>query len=99
MTCRSSKLLAYAQYSPCCMSCKSPNVGQIVAAHSNRQEHGKGMSIKSSDAAIAYLCDGCHDHYDGRKGKLNKLECDSMFYKAALNTYVWLLETGKLVLA
>ncbi len=36
----------------------------IVAAHSNKHYHGKGMSQKADDDKTAYLCAVCHNRYD-----------------------------------
>jgi hypothetical protein len=98
MTYRNRKLLDLARDCPHCMSCRSHNDGSVVAAHSNSQEFGKGMGIKASDAAIAFLCDDCHSLVDGRTGKLDRFERETMFYKASMKTYVWMMEQGKLEL-
>lgn len=48
-----------------CANCGSQD-GTVVWAHSNEQEHGHGMRIKSHDIYGAYCCMRCHDWYDGR---------------------------------
>ena len=37
----------------------------VVAAHSNRQKHGKGMGQKSHDIFVAWSCSNCHSAIDG----------------------------------
>ena len=61
---RSPKYLAAARDQPCAR-CGAQD-GTVVAAHSNRQQHGKGMGIKAHDIFVADLCRRCHDWYDGR---------------------------------
>ena len=46
MTYRNPAFLSLAKKLPSCMGCDRPNVGNVVAAHSNRLEHGKGMGIR-----------------------------------------------------
>lgn len=96
MTFRSRKLLNLANGAPC-MHCGVEN-GTTVAAHANSQQYGKGMGHKASDAAIAFLCHLCHSRLDqGRDmSKQDRLE---MWRAAAVKTYIWLMETGKLKVA
>lgn len=42
--------------------------GMSVAAHSNQQEHGKGMGKKAHDLFIAFLCHRCHTWLDQGMG-------------------------------
>lgn len=62
MTFRSRQLLDLARGQACVM-CKT-NDGTVVAAHSNLQEHGKGMGHKAHDAMHAWLCHRCHAELD-----------------------------------
>lgn len=64
MNWRSKKLTQSAKHESC-VSCGADD-GTIVWAHSNQQTHGKGMGIKAHDLFGAYLCQRCHDAYDGR---------------------------------
>lgn len=41
----------------------------VVAAHSNKQEHGRGHSHPSHDCFHAWLGIYCHQWYDHGKGK------------------------------
>ena len=59
---RNRKLLDLARDQRCVM-CHAED-GTVVAAHSNREEHGKGMGIKAHDCMSAWLCAMCHNHYD-----------------------------------
>jgi hypothetical protein len=59
---RNKKLLEAIRQLPC-QVCGIED-GTVVAAHSNQQRHGKGMSIKAHDWAIAALCHTCHAHLD-----------------------------------
>ncbi|WP_175787586.1 nuclease domain-containing protein [Burkholderia anthina] len=43
--------------------CK-PEPGNVVWAHSNRGEHGKGGGLKANDEWGAYACYWCHCVYD-----------------------------------
>jgi hypothetical protein len=72
--------------------------GTIVAAHANWSDFGKGMSHKASDAAIAFLCFHCHSQID-QGSKLSKEARRAFWMEAAVKTWVWLIETGKVVLA
>lgn len=62
---RNIKALRYAA-GEACQHCFIRDLS-IVAAHSNRQIHGKGMGIKAHDCFIAYLCHECHKNYDSGK--------------------------------
>ena len=93
---RSPKLLAFAKEAPHCMNCHKPNHGDIVAAHSNSQTHGKWMGLKAEDFP-AYLCGECHDRLDGRSGTLTRFEKRQMFTESMCETFRWLLREGYLV--
>ena len=98
---RNQKLLDEAKNAPHCMNivCHAHNMGQVVAAHSNMQKHGKGKSIKAHDIP-AYVCGDCHDKIDGRSFPvLPRQEAQLLFYECQYMSMLWLLETGRLVLA
>jgi len=59
---RSEKLLKLAKGQRCVMCMADDDT--IVAAHSNLQEHGKGMGLKAHDCMAAWLCYSCHQDYD-----------------------------------
>jgi uncharacterized CHY-type Zn-finger protein len=59
---RSEKLLRLAKGQRCVMCMADDDT--IVAAHSNLQEHGKGMGLKAHDCMSAWLCYSCHRDYD-----------------------------------
>ena len=61
-TFRNPRLLALARGQACVM-CGSQD-GTVVCAHSNLQEHGKGMGHKAHDGMTAWLCSGCHYQLD-----------------------------------
>lgn len=63
---RSRKLLDLAR-GESCVNCGAED-GTIVAAHSNRPEHGKGQSLKAHDCYIAFLCARCHGWLDQGSG-------------------------------
>ena len=60
---RSPKRLAEIRKLPC-VRCGNPN---SQAAHSNSAKHGKGRSIKASDAFVIPLCATCHAAFDQYK--------------------------------
>lgn len=95
-TYRNPKLLALAAEAPHCMWCHSANQGQVVACHSNKIIHGKGIGHKAHDIP-AYLCHACHDIVDGRTGKYNAMEREFIFLEAVYESMVWLLQNGHLV--
>lgn len=96
MTYRNRKLLDLANGAPC-MSCGAQD-GTVIAAHANWSDFGKGMSHKASDAAIAFMCRTCHAEID-QGARLTKAERRSKWVEAAVKTWVWLVETGRVVLA
>lgn len=96
MTYRNRQLLNLANGAPC-MSCGAQD-GTVVAAHANWSDFGKGMSHKASDAAVAFLCFRCHSEID-QGAKLSKDERRSKWVEAAVKTWIWLVESGRVVLA
>ena len=78
---RSPKRLAEIRKLPC-VRCGNPN---SQAAHSNSAKHGKGRSIKASDAFVIPLCATCHAAFD-RFELGNLAESEAMFEK-------WLVKT------
>jgi hypothetical protein len=94
---RNPDLLRLAAKAPHCMGycCGAPNVGQIVAAHSNQLRDGKGKSIKASDAAVAFLCDRCHHEID--QGRVLSKDGRVLLWEEAHRaTMRWLIESGHL---
>ena len=73
---RSEKLLKLAKGQRCVM-CMADD-GTIVAAHSNLQEHGKGMGLKAKDEHGAYGCSECHATYDRQKKRPEHLSLDNV---------------------
>ena len=62
---RNPSLLALAQDAPCMVRLpRCERWAGVVAAHSNRQRHGKGRGIKSHDCFIAFACHACHYEID-----------------------------------
>lgn len=90
-TFRSPKLLKGANGEPCVL-CQS--VGTTVAAHSNSQEHGRGMGHKAPDYYVAYVCQRCHDLIDGRSGGLSKDEKRELWLRAFVRTVSLWFERG-----
>jgi hypothetical protein len=79
-----------------CVGCGA--TGNTQAAHSNLLRHGKGKSIKATDAAIMALChDYCHPELD--QGDLTEDERERLTHQYIADTYILLIETGKLRLA
>ena len=89
MNYRNPQLLALAKYAPRCMKCGCDNHGQIVMAHANWEEFGKGMSIKAHDCFIAALCWKCHKELD-QGLRMSKLERFDDWLMAFIKTWVWL---------
>ena len=73
---RSPKRMAEIRKLPC-VRCGNPN---SQAAHSNSAKHGKGRSIKASDAFVIPLCAICHAAFD-RFELGNRAESEAMFEK------------------
>ena len=78
---RDAKRLAEIRKLPC-VRCGNPN---SQAAHSNSAKHGKGRSIKASDAFTVPLCHSCHFQFDTFQLG-NRAESEAMFEK-------WLVKT------
>lgn len=94
---RNAPLLGLAQLAPSCMSCNRANHGQVVAAHSNQGRDGKGLGIKASDAAVAFLCHDCHMHVDqGSAPASVRLEMWEAAHRATMR---WLIESGHLIVS
>lgn len=49
-----------------CMHCGEH--GMSVAAHSNQQQHGKGIGTKAHDCFVAFICHRCHTWLDQGTG-------------------------------
>jgi hypothetical protein len=94
------KLRKSAKDAPCCMVCHVPNTdGNLVLAHSNWQEHGKGVGVKCHDIFGAIVCarpGGCHDVIDGRASNLSAEERRLMWERAHRATLVWWVQEGYL---
>lgn len=98
---RNPKILRHAKGQPC-QNCGADD-RTVVAAHSNRQEHGRGMHIKSHDCYVAFLCNNCHYWYDYgcglspcrlyRSDRGNKAD---MFDRAMHRTWFILIRDGVL---
>lgn len=97
MTYKNHVLTGLAAKAPHCMvpGCGARNVGQVVAMHSNQGRDGKGMGIKSSDAAIAFGCHACHMDID--QGSAPQSVRLGMWEAAHRATMRWLIESGHLV--
>jgi hypothetical protein len=94
------KLRESARHAPHCFGCERPNTGgNLVLAHDNRLESGRGAYFKTPDYLGAILCadaDGCHDKVDGRSGGLTKDEKHELHAAAHRKTLTWWFETGVL---
>jgi transcription elongation factor Elf1 len=90
---RNQKLLEAVRDFPC-QHCGAED-GTVVAAHSNRGRHGKGMGIKAHDWAIAALCHRCHMELD--QGHLyDRVTKYEMWDQAFCKTLHLLWTSGKL---
>lgn len=94
MSYRSRKLLDAARGQSCVL-CGA--VGTTVACHANSVALGKGTGIKAPDYFTAHFCQGCHDLYDGRKGKLTKEEKRDMWITGFIWTIKRLFDQGIVV--
>ena len=74
-----------------CVRCGNPN---SQAAHSNSAKHGKGRSIKASDAFVIPLCAICHAAFD-RFELSNRAESEAMFEKWLVRAERMLNQTDK----
>lgn len=75
-----------AKHEACTMNlpgvCKQ-ETGNVVWAHSNDSQHGKGGGKKSEDQYGCYACYWCHMTYDGQLSRpawLTEEEVDTAFY-------------------
>ena len=91
---RNDNILKLAQHSPCQL-CGIED-GTIVAAHSNQLRDGKGRGLKSSDAAIAFLCYKCHTEID-QGHELTKQQRFYIWDEAHRKTMRWLIEKEYLI--
>lgn len=98
MTYRNRALLDLADGAPCSAPGCGCRDGTVVACHANLIEYAKGTGIKAHDWAIAFLCGRCHYELDNGRS-MTKAEKYEFFHRAALRTFGWLLETGKLKVA
>ena len=89
---RNPKLLALVRKLPCSI-CGAGAPSQ--AAHSNLSEHGKGMAIKASDAAIFSACQKCHTEIDNGS-IMSREELEIAQFQAISNTYIMLMEAGRI---
>ena len=87
---RSPKRLAEIRKLPC-VRCGNPN---SQAAHSNSAKHGKGRSIKASDAFVIPLCFKCHAAFD-RFELGNREQSEAMFEKWLVRVNRMLNQTDK----
>ena len=87
---RDSKRLAEIRKLPC-VRCGNPD---SQAAHSNSAKHGKGRSIKASDAFVIPLCAICHAAFDQFKLG-NRAESEAMFEKWLVRVERMLNQTDK----
>ena len=90
---RSQALRDLAAQVPHCMysGCKATNRGQVVLAHSNRLQDGKGMSLKAHDVPC-FVCGACHRLIDEEGREDIRLD-------ATYNSVAWCLSEGHLVAA
>ncbi|HDR9165928.1 DUF968 domain-containing protein [Burkholderia sp. Ac-20349] len=87
---RSERYLALVRKLPCAQCGRKP----VQAAHSNLLIHGKGKSIKASDAATFPLCDDCHREFD--QGGVESEEAEALTHQWIAQTHIQLVETGLL---
>lgn len=89
MTYRSPDLLALVRRLPC-VECGRTGT---QAAHSNLPEHGKGRSLKASDAAIMALCPECHHALDNGPDYIRE-DRQRLTQRYIASTYIGLIERG-----
>jgi hypothetical protein len=90
---RNKKILAAAIDVPVCFGCGEHNAGQVVAAHANWLEYGKGRGIKAGDNFIAYLCHACHHQVDEGIA-LSKQEKKEFWNRAHIKSMEWIFNNG-----
>lgn len=73
-----------------CMVCGA--VTDTTHCHSNQSKHGKGKSIKSSDAAQFAACATCHSKID--QGGMNRLMREGIENLAIVMTYQFMSDKG-----
>ena len=78
------------------MKCPAANHGQVVMAHANWEEFGKGMGMKAHDCFVAALCDDCHRELD-QGLRMAKLERFDTWLMAYIKTQLWLYESRLIV--
>lgn len=99
MTYRNARLLALAKGAPCLAAIPgicNGNPETVVAAHSNWQEHGKGVGHKVADCYICFACEACHSAIDHRTQRLEKDDRRYYWQRGFERTLLYLFETGKL---
>jgi hypothetical protein len=97
MTYRNPALLSLASKAPHCMLCPAANDGQVVSAHSNQGRDGKGMGMKASDAAVAFVCWTCHGRIDqGNESREIRIDLWERAHRATMR---WLIENGFLLVS
>ena len=90
---RNKKILDSARDAPHCFGCGKDNHGQVVAAHANWLEYGKGRGIKAHDIFVAHLCNECHYLID-EGNLLTKQEKKDLWDRAFKKTLLWMVQTG-----
>ena len=50
---------------------------------------GRGRGIKSSDLLVAYLCEHCHEHFDGYESPNNDERAIEFFLCIAKTWHLW----------
>ena len=95
---RNKKILAHAKGQQCQINlpgvCNN-NPETVVACHISEHEFGKGTGVKSDDCCIAYCCNSCHDHIDGRvKSIFDRDFIESQLHKAHTRTMRILFRDG-----
>ena len=94
VTYRNRALLDLMAKAPHCMRCSTPQVGQVVGAHRNGGlVWGRGLGHKCHDLPAA-LCFECHSLIDSNL--LSAEESDREWLKAAVKTWLWLMQSGHL---
>lgn len=72
------------------------NGRNVVACHSNWQEHNKGVGLKSDDCYIAYGCENCHRAIDRQAYQLEPEDRRHYWQRGFERTILWLFEHGHL---